>query len=147
MATRAWLRLMACHNLIETRLRRKLRARFGLSLAWFDILAQIDRPPAEPTLGELSERVLATKANITELVGKIAAAGLIARRKSARDARVVHVRLTAKGKRALSAMLAAHRAWLAEAMAALAPAELAALDHALSRLRAGLKSPSPGSAP
>ena len=36
-----WLRMLACTTQIEAEIRRRLRARFGISLARFDYLAQL----------------------------------------------------------------------------------------------------------
>jgi DNA-binding MarR family transcriptional regulator len=134
-----WLRLMACYNLIQGEIRARLRDEFETTLPRFDILAQIDRSPVGPTMGELSQRLLVTKANITDLMGRLEAEDLVYRQKSETDSRVSHVYLTPKGKKALEVMLKAHKAWLAELMGSLDPEDMNSLSGALGRLKSQLK--------
>lgn len=138
-AGRVWMRLMACNKLVETRLRNRLRADFDATLPRFDVLAQIDREPRGPTMSELSERLMVTKANITDLFGRLEADGLVSRKRSKKDGRIQHVYLTAKGKNELAEMLKSHNAWLAELMSDLDENDLAALHDILGRLRDSLK--------
>ena len=44
---RIWLRLLTCANRIETVLQRKIAAAFGISLARFDLLAQLEPHPTD----------------------------------------------------------------------------------------------------
>jgi DNA-binding MarR family transcriptional regulator len=138
-ATRVWLRIMACNNLIQAEIRNRLRDEFGTTLPRFDVLAQIDRPPQGPTMGELSERLMVTKANITDMMGRLEAENLVLRKRSGKDARISHVYLTAKGKRALDGMLAAHQVWLAGLMQDLGPRDMTFLYDILGRLKTSLK--------
>ncbi|HOL38283.1 MAG TPA: MarR family transcriptional regulator [Rubrivivax sp.] len=137
--TRIWLRMLACFNLVERELRSSLRDEFGVSLARFDVLAQVARPPAEPTMGELSRRLKVTKGNITDVVGRLEADGLVERRRDPHDARTQRVRLSARGRRLVQAAIPVHNARLTELLAALDADELATLDALLGRLRASLR--------
>ena len=40
---RVWLRLLSCTNMIEAEIRRRLRREFGVTLPWFDAVAQLYR--------------------------------------------------------------------------------------------------------
>ncbi len=40
-----WLRMLTCCNLIEAEIRRRLAARFSVTLPRFDLLAQLDKVP------------------------------------------------------------------------------------------------------
>jgi len=110
-----------------------------VSLARFDVLAQVARPPAEPTMGELSRRLKVTKGNITDVVGRLEADGLVERRRDPHDARTQRVRLSARGRRLVQAAIPVHNARLTELLAALDADELATLDALLGRLRASLR--------
>ena len=136
---RAWLRMLACSNLIENELRNRLREEFGTTLARFDVLAQIARPPAEPTMSELSQRLMVTKGNITDVIGRLEAEQLVVRRRDSADARVMRVHLTARGRRLVGAMVPAHNAWLAELLHQFDRDELRELDALLGRLRTALR--------
>ncbi len=114
---RVWLRLLTCSNLIEGQVRRQLRESFETTLPRFDILAQLDRAPGGLTMGELSRRTMVTNGNVTGLVNRLESEKLVARATDADDHRVQHVRLTAAGSRAFSAMADTHRGWI-EAMTA-----------------------------
>lgn len=42
-AIKLWLRLLACTNRIEAQIRSRLGTRFGITLARFDLLAELER--------------------------------------------------------------------------------------------------------
>jgi DNA-binding MarR family transcriptional regulator len=113
---RIWLRLLTCTNLIESRVRGRLREDFGSTLPRFDMLAQLDMAARESreglTMGELARRLLVSNGNLTGLTTRLVKEGLVTRNTSARDRRAQRVRLTAAGKRAFDAMAAHHRAWI-----------------------------------
>lgn len=139
--TRVWLRLLACHNLIAGELRTRLREEFGTTLARFDVLAQIARPPAEPTMGELSRRLQVTKGNVTDVVGRLEAEKLVRRRNDPADARIQRIALTDRGRRAIETMIPAHNAQMAHLLRGVDAADLAQLDVLLGRLRTALREP------
>jgi len=70
-AAALWIRLVKCSGLILQRVRR-LPARSGLTLAQFDVLAQLLRRPGGMTSGELSRALLVTQGNVTGLVARLA---------------------------------------------------------------------------
>ncbi len=137
--TRLWLRLLACCNLVETELRSRLREDFGTTLARFDVLTQVARPPKGPTMGELSERLMVTKGNMTDVIGRLEAEHLVERRRDPGDARVQRVYLTAAGRRSVEEMLPVHNAWLAELMREFDRDDLTTLDDLLGRFRTALR--------
>ena len=55
-ALRIWLRLLTCTQLIERRVRARLRERFDTTLPRFDLMAQLERYPAGLKMNELSRR-------------------------------------------------------------------------------------------
>lgn len=114
---RLWLRLLSCTNLITTAIRRRLRAEFGITLPQFDLLAQVYREPAGLRLGELSTRMMVTNGNITGLVNRLVADGLVKRRAVPEDGRAAVVQLTPRGARAFARMASAHENWIAELFA------------------------------
>ena len=77
---RLWLRLLTCEQLIEAEVRRRLRDSFDVTLPRFDLMAQLDRAPNGMTLGELSQRMMVSNGNVTGLVDRLVAQGLIRRR-------------------------------------------------------------------
>src|ERR1700754_4949417 len=120
---RLWLRLLTCTNLIEGEIRRRLRDTFDVTLPRFDLMAQLDKNPDGMTLGELSSRMMVSNGNVTGLVERLVADGLIPRKPAPNDRRVQIVRLTAAGRRAFRAMARAHEGWIAEIFAHLKPSD------------------------
>jgi DNA-binding MarR family transcriptional regulator len=132
---RVWLRLLTCCNLIEARIRQKLGQAFETTLPRFDILAQLDRAGAAISMSELSRRMMVTNGNITGLVERLVAEGLVDRTAAAKDRRVQMVTLTAEGRVAFGRMAAEHRAWLSTMMAGLDRKEMADLLSILNNLK------------
>jgi len=142
-ALRLWLRLLACSTLIERDIRARLRARFGITLARFDVLAQLARAPAGLRMQELSRRLMVTGGNVTGLARELVAEGLVERHTGAADRRVQVVRLTARGRRSFEVMAAEHERWVVERLAALDRRERATLHAALGRLKDALGAGAP----
>jgi DNA-binding MarR family transcriptional regulator len=132
---RVWLRLLTCANLIEGRVRAGLRETFSITLPRFDLLAQLDRASDGLTMGELSDRLMVSNGNITGLVDRLVAEGLIARAPSPDDRRRSRVKLTQAGKRAFDAMTPVHERWIDELLAGLTRAEMAELLALLAKLK------------
>src|SRR5207249_10044818 len=118
---RIWLRLLTCANLIESRVRGRLRTNFSTTLPRFDMLAQLDMAARESreglTMGELARRLLVSNGNLTGLTSRLVKEGLVTRATSSHDRRAQRVRLTAAGKRASDAMAADHRRWIESMLA------------------------------
>jgi DNA-binding MarR family transcriptional regulator len=143
-ALRLWLRLITCTTLIERAVRRRLRDRFSITLARFDLLAQLERAPAGLRMGELSRRLMVTNGNVTGLVAQLVDEGLCERRPVPQDRRAHMVRLTAEGRRAFGAMAAEHERWIVELTAGLEGAERRRLHALLGELKASVRAREPG---
>lgn len=137
-ALKLWLRLLSCTTQIETEIRRRLRERFGVSLARFDYLAQLYRSPEGLKMRELSRRLMVTGGNVTGLTDELEREGLVARESNPADRRSWFVRLTPQGRRSFAAMAAVHERWIVELMGALDDAQLRQLHAHLGRLRVHL---------
>lgn len=143
LEARLWLRMLSCVGLVEQDLRNRLRQEFGITLARFDVLTQLGRPPTNPTMSELSHRLMVTKGSITDVVGRLEVAGLVERRRDPHDSRVQRVHLTPVGQELVDILIPAHHAWISERFSGLDRTELEELDHLLGRMRALLR-PEPG---
>jgi DNA-binding MarR family transcriptional regulator len=135
LESRTWLRMLGCVNLVLANLRASLRAQFDVTLPTFDILAQVQRAPTGPTMGELSRRLLVSKGNVTDLVTRLERRGLLERRADGRDARVQHVHLTPAGEKLIRKMLTAHDRWLIAMTAELGQQPMLALHRSLGAFR------------
>ena len=136
---RLWLRLLSCKTLIETEIRRRLRDNFGITLPRFDLMAQLDKAPAGMKLGELSQRLMVSNGNITGLVDRLVAQGLLHRQPAPNDRRAQLVKLTADGRRSFRAMAASHEAWIAEIFAELSAGDREALMRLLGKAKASAR--------
>jgi len=136
---RLWLRLFTCKELIESEVRRRLRASFDVTLPRFDLMAQLDRAPKGMTLGELSQRMMVSNGNVTGLVERLVEQGLIDRRPSEKDRRAQIVTLTAEGQRLFRAMARANANWIGEMLAELSQTDIETLLRLLGRTKASAR--------
>jgi DNA-binding MarR family transcriptional regulator len=139
IALRTWLRILACTNLIEKRIRGRFRRKFSTTLPRFDVLAQLDAAEREfgkgLTLSELSRRLMVTNSNLTGLTERLVREGLIHRDVLPHDRRSQHVRLTSSGKRALNSMADGHRQWVNRMFDGLGTKNLSDLYRLIGRLK------------
>src|SRR5579864_7785341 len=80
-----WLRLARVYQKVDHASAERLRA-WDLSVAQFDALAQI-RAAEGLMQQELADRLLVTKGNISQLIDRLAARGLIRRQQEGRASR------------------------------------------------------------
>ena len=110
---RLWLRLLSFSALVESQIRRRLREDYRMTLPRFDLMAQLERAEDGMTLNELSKRMMVTNGNVTGLVERMVAEGLVDRRPAPKDRRAQFVRLTPLGRQLFQRMAGAHGRWLA----------------------------------
>lgn len=135
LALKVWLRLLACSTQIETEIRKRLRVRFGITLARFDYLAQLRRHPGGLRMNVLSRYLMVTGGNVTGLTDELERDGLVTREEDPSDRRSFLLRLTDTGRQTFDAIAAAHEAWLVELCAGIDGAILEALYEQLGALR------------
>jgi len=82
----------------------------------------------------LGKKVLTSPANLTDLIDKLAARGLLFRCRAETDRRNVVVDLTPEGRRCIEDLFPRHAASLAAAMGDLTDAEITMLDALLRRV-------------
>ena len=142
---RTWLRLLTCANMIEGEGRAKLRTAFDITIARFDLLAQLDR--ADPTdrgltMGELSRRLMVTNGNVTALIDRLVGEKLVVRRADPDDRRAQIIELTPNGRRAFAKMSQAHASWITGLFDGVDRKNLEALYRNLAELKTSLKADS-----
>ncbi|MBZ0218132.1 MAG: MarR family transcriptional regulator [Fimbriimonadaceae bacterium] len=135
-ALRIWLRLLACSNTIEREIQTRLRDRFGVSIARFDFLAQLERAEdGELTMTELSQHLMVSGGNITGLTDRLSKEGLVKRRAHPADRRVQRISLTSEGKSLFAEMAGEHAYWIAELLSELDGVDKKALLDALDAIK------------
>jgi DNA-binding MarR family transcriptional regulator len=117
---------------------RETFARFDLDPAGFDVLATLRRSGPEHALtpGDLMRTAMVTSGAITQRLDRLEQRGLVSRGPHPQDGRAVLVTLTSAGRRLVDEILPAHLATEERLIAALSPADRAALAGLLSRLDA-----------
>jgi len=138
VSLRLWLRLLTCTTMIERHVRERLRERFDITLARFDLMAQLARAPKGLRMSELSRRLMVTGGNVTGLTDQLVAEGLVVRRELPDDRRVYTVCLTGKGRRQFNAMAAEHERWIVDMLADVPAPDRDALYRLLGVLKAGV---------
>ncbi len=134
-ALRAWLALLGASNALKKSIDARMRSQFGLSISRFDVLAALDRAgKGGLSAGALSSHLKVTEGNTTQVTAPLIKDGLVRRMTSPNDGRVAIFALTRRGRRLFAAMAEANRGWVAEAFAALTPAQIATLRNLLHAL-------------
>jgi DNA-binding MarR family transcriptional regulator len=124
--------LQAAHAL-EARLETAL-AGVGLSSAKYTVLAKLARAGEPLTLSELAAQVCCVRSNMTQLVDRLEAEGLVRRVDDREDRRIVRAALTKLGEEREAAGAAQMDRVQAEVAAVLAKGDRAVLERALSAL-------------
>ena len=132
---RLWLRLLTCTTMIEAEIRTRLRARFGVTLPRFDLMAQLEKSADGMTLGALSRRMMVSNGNITGLVKSLAVDGMVERISQQTDRRTALVRLTCKGRASFAAMAGEHGDWIGEIFAGLTHSDRELLMEHLATMK------------
>jgi DNA-binding MarR family transcriptional regulator len=94
----AWGAFLAAHAGLVRAMDQTLRERAGMSLQWYDALAQIAGGGGRVTMRELERRVLLSQSGLSRLVDRLQQAGLVTRTAAPSDRRSVEVSLTPRGR-------------------------------------------------
>jgi DNA-binding MarR family transcriptional regulator len=133
---RLWVRLLRAARPIEVELHRRLAREFGVTLPKFDVMAALARKEAGMTMTEVSRFLMVSNGNVTALIDRLVAEGLVVRMANERDRRATFVRLTRKGLRLFAGMAAVHERWINEILASFSREQSEALLGLLDELRA-----------
>lgn len=117
----AWLEMVQAFNLIGQRAAAQL-TEYELTPAQFDVLAQLSEEQGIMQQ-ELAEKLLVSKGNITGLINRLEARGLVVRRQNPEDARSHCLHLTDAGEVLAASVIPAHEALIGDLMSALSENE------------------------
>jgi DNA-binding MarR family transcriptional regulator len=127
-------------RLMESRLDAAL-AGHGLSLAKLSVLWHLVQAGEPLPLGQLAERQSCVKSNITQLVDRLEAEGLVRRVPDPEDRRSVRAEITQEGRRRYEAGMQAQAEVERELFRGLSLEERVALARVLERLGGGQGEP------
>ena len=130
-----WLRMLASTTQIESEIRKRLRERFGITLARFDYMAQLYRYREGLKMRVLSRYLMVTGGNVTGLTDELEREGVVSRTPSPDDRRAWIVSLTAKGRRTFETMAKEHEQWILEMFSGLDMKTVRQLHSQLGQLR------------
>ncbi len=128
------LSLLAAAHAIEERLEQGL-ATVGLSPAKHAVLSQLAQAGEPLTLGELAARVSCVRSNMTQLVDRLEAEGLVRRVDDPDDRRIVRAAITALGGEREAAGADQVRQMQDQFALALPESDRAALERVLAALK------------
>lgn len=137
-SVRLSLRLLTTSRLIEREVDALMRARFDSTIARFDFMSALDRHGPQ-TLGEISQHLLVSNGNVTQLRTRLEADGLIGVEADANDRRVQRVRLTRAGESVFKQMAKAHGACVDSLLGDLTQADKQALVRLLDGAKASVR--------
>ena len=132
-AVRVWFRLMR----LETRMRVAVSDRLrhlGLSVPQCDVLTTLTEREGISQQA-LAERLYVTKGNISGLIDRLVAAGLVERRPIVADKRQHAIYLTADGRAAADKAIECQRRFVADTIGRLPANKLTSLDQLLIEAR------------
>ena len=127
-AVAAWNRLVRIYQRIDHLSESHFKS-LGLNTAWFDVLARV-RAHEGLTQGELAESLLVTKGNVSQLVTKLVADGLLERRADGRSQRL---HLSARGRAMADETVPRQEALLAQSLRTLSVEEQTELIRLLRK--------------
>jgi DNA-binding MarR family transcriptional regulator len=132
-ALRVWFRLIRLHTRSRMAIAGRLRA-FDLSVPQCDVLTTLTEREGI-SQQELAARLYVTKGNISGLVDRLVASGLVERRTLQSDRRSHAIHLTPAGRELARHGIEAQQAFVAATFGRIAPERLAQLDSLLLELR------------
>jgi len=135
---RLWIRLLRASRAMEGELRRRLHGEFGTTLPKFDVMAALARKGAGMTMTELSRFLMVSNGNVTGIIDRLVAEGLVVRLAHEGDRRTTFVRLTRTGAQSFQAMAAAHEAWVNQLLGGIDGQETQHMIDRLDGLAAGI---------
>jgi DNA-binding MarR family transcriptional regulator len=136
VANQLFFRLYQASNLMHKTGSRAV-AEYGATTQQWAVLGALSRPATAQqgvTVKELMEFLMVSRQNLTAVLNRLEASGLIERTRGAEDGRIRRVRLTAKGVRTWSRMLVKIRAYYGAATAGFTSEEGFLLFRLLDRL-------------
>lgn len=140
VANRLFLRLYQASNLLHKTGTRAVSA-FGATTQQWAVMGALARPGSRDsglTVKELIAFLMVSRQNLTAVIDRLVAAGLVERLRAGGDGRLRHVRLTEEGARQWAAMGPAIRAYYQAALADFSTEEAVQLFRLLDRLRGSL---------
>jgi DNA-binding MarR family transcriptional regulator len=131
---RAWLQILKVSRKIEGELREKMRTEFSTTLPRFDVMAALYRERDGMRMSELSKSLMVSNGNVTGIVDRLVAEGLVVRMPVENDRRASIVRLTKAGEKDFAERALVHETWVSELFSDLSSDDADALIRILRNI-------------
>ncbi|MCK5575747.1 MAG: MarR family transcriptional regulator [Sphingomonadales bacterium] len=137
---RLWLKLLSVSGQVENIVRGNLRNEFDTTLPRFDVMAMLDFAGNDGlSMGDLSRKLMVSNGNVTGIVNRLEAEGLISRKADERDRRTQWVKLTDEGKRVFKGQAKEHESWLETLMKDVSKSDMDQLTILLDTVRTSVE--------
>ncbi len=130
---RIYFRFIRLHQRVFSEMGQTLKPT-GLSIPQFDVLSTLTEQQGL-SQSDLAARLYVTKGNVSGLIDRLVEAGLVERRSAPGDRRSNAVFLTPEGRQAAEEGIRLQRAFVAETLGKIDPANLKLLDGILTQWR------------
>ena len=135
-ALRLWISLARCYVTFSRAVACKV-AEYDLTAPQFGVLEALYHV-GPLSLGDLAEKLLVTGGNVTYVMDRLEAQGLVARERSGDDRRVVKAHLTTKGRATIESVFPGHVDFIRNLVNGLDPEDRASLRDLLKKLGKGI---------
>ena len=134
-----WIELIRYSSKLEQIIDDNLRQNFGQNISRFDVLSQLERENGNGlTVGELAQRLIASKGNITGLLDRMKKDGLVSRAEKPEDRRSFQINITKKGLKLFNKMADSNAKWVAQSFRSIELKSMKEITHFLSDARLAL---------
>jgi DNA-binding MarR family transcriptional regulator len=135
----SWMALIRTHARLLDHVESQLREEHGLTLARYDVLAQLDLAGGRLGLSELASSIALSPSGLSKLLDRMEASGLVRRNVDTSDARATFAVLTARGRTLVRKARTSHHAFLRDAFGkVLDDRDVADLTRVMGRLSASI---------
>ena len=132
-----WLALVRTHTLLWEQIEAQMRREHGLTMARYDVLAQLVTAGGRLGLTELASSIMLSPSGLSKLLDRMEASDLVHREADPRDARAAFAVITAHGRSLATAAREGHHDLVRRTFGeALDDRDLAELARILRRISA-----------
>jgi DNA-binding MarR family transcriptional regulator len=135
----AWLSFVRTHSRLWDRVEAQMRRDHGLTMARYDVLAQLVNAGGRLGLSDLASSIMLSQSGVSKLLDRMEQSNLVRRDPDPRDARSTFATITPRGRSMVEEARQGHHDLLQRAFGdALDDRDLADLVRIMSRINASL---------
>jgi DNA-binding MarR family transcriptional regulator len=135
----AWLALIRTYTRMWEQVEAQMRRDTGLTMARYDVLAQLDMSGGRLGLTDLASSILLSQSGLSKLLDRMEASGLVRRDPDPRDGRAAIAAITPQGRSLIMKARQSHHEFLRQTFAeALNEDDLADLARVMDQIGASI---------